>query len=330
MMNHRSHEADYIADPCIIKYNQVAYQMRLENYKDNQIEIQKAISNLRQTEKLFKEQLDDLEHKSGKKPVSTMLLKTPQASHLSESTIVHQVPPYPLGKNTNRSNNNIERISHIYQYETSPQTKSIFATEIEETENSINDFPHSFTRYSRSNDEFLDNTNFSNNNYKAKYEKLKNQCIQQQKIIESIKIENSRMNKQHKTEQSDIYCQMKEQINQAKIEIGHKNQIIHQLQEKIAALSNNNQPQKDPKRVHLDTNKAPNVCFEPYELLTHPIKQYKYLCYMLGVDCDEFDQQWNKVFSKIADLENQILAYKRTICKDSVDKRYDEITKQFV
>lgn len=158
------------------------------------------------------------------------------------------------------------------------------------------------------------------------------------------------------------YKILKEEYDKSKIVIENQNKQIFQLQNKISQLliNNTNTTEKNYRRnQNFDVDKTNNEHFliakkarlhfkgkiksrskslsryfhspsRNVELSPHPIKQYEYLCHMLNVKSDEFDQQWNKVFRKIADLLNSYTALKQSSsCElDLLKKRNDDLSKK--
>lgn len=163
------------------------------------------------------------------------------------------------------------------------------------------------------------------------------------------------------------YQLLKEEFKKSKVTIENQNKQIFQLQNIISKLllnsknSNNDNNTKNQntnienkktvnehyiiaKKAHLclkgkiksRSKSLSNRSLSPvatYELTPHPINQYRYLCNMLNVKSDEFNQQWDKVFRKIADLLNTITALKQHKKKpselDLLKKQYDDISRRF-
>lgn len=192
-----------------------------------------------------------------------------------------------------------------------------------------------------------------------------NEIIQNQDINKNkVSIQQMRSNNliEQVTKIKKKYTILKEELNKSKAIIDKQNKQISQLQSKISELQINKTTKttnNNSKYIEVGNEKANNENFlilkkghlhfkgkiksrskslskhfspstKKFELTPHPIRQYKYLCNMLNVKSDEFDQQWDKVFRKIADLLNSNTALKQINSKkiDLLNKQNDDLTKK--
>lgn len=221
---------------------------------------------------------------------------------------------------------------------------------VEELIQQINKLKNEINKLKATNDDLNQKMNKSNDTIEKQtlqIKKLKDiilkQSLQINKNKDAGEKQNLQINKCKAIQEKQIL-----KIKQSKIIIEKQSQQILQLQNKISELllntnssnqsqnninnteikksSKENNPQRKRGHFHFkgtfktQTKRSSSAINQHhhFELTPHPIKQYKYLCNMLNVEPDEFDQQWNKVFRKIADLLNSVTSLGQS--KDSINE----------